>query len=173
MKISCYTGTTPVNAYIYYAYNELATIKMKQTYKSKKDTFFRILIWGPTIIVTVLMVIRQTDQFDAFKTIPIEFLGLGTIVFWIFALLVWFRTEYIITDDELILRFALFYTYKLKIGNIKSITKSGLDLWVLALSSDCLKIQSEGIRDLTISPKQKDQFLSRLSELNPNIEIRK
>jgi hypothetical protein len=83
-----------------------------------------------------------------------------------------YKTQYIITKDELIVKLAFITNAKIQIKDINKIEKSTSLVSAPALSSDRLLIRYKTSDELLISPKEKQEFINALMAINPNIELK-
>ena len=70
-------------------------------FQSKKDNLGRILILSPAVIVTAIALLVVTNVFEFIPTIPSEALIGSTLFFWIYFLLVWNFTYYVVKNDAI------------------------------------------------------------------------
>ena len=84
-----------------------------------------------------------------------------------------FFTRYIITlNDELVIQSGFIYFKKVKISEIKSIEYTNNPFSSPAASFKRLYITINKFDDVIISPKNRNQFVSIIKEINPNIEVK-
>ena len=81
-----------------------------------------------------------------------------------------FKTEYIIEENKLKIKWG-FFTYKpIEIKDIKEITKSNNIISSPAASFDRIEIKYGKFEEMIISPKDKFGFAQYLTNLNPKIK---
>ncbi len=127
-------------------------------FPSKKDMFFRIIIWG-CIAVCFLPLLRE-EYYALFFTVP-----LALLMMW-----GWFKTGYFIEREELIIQSGPLKK-RIVISEIEKIVKTKNPLSAPALSIDRLEISYGKFELALVSPKDKHQFITQLKHVNPNIEV--
>jgi len=82
-------------------------------------------------------------------------------------------TYYIIDNEELILKSGLFHKIKIDISTITKITETNkiLSTYTFAPSLDRIKISYKKYDHITISPKNKYEFIQNLMSVNSAIEV--
>jgi len=84
-----------------------------------------------------------------------------------------FLTRYIITiKNELFIQCGFFYFKKIKISEIKLIEPTHNFISAPAASLDRLYLKYSKYGEIIISPKNKQQFIQALTQLNPKIEVK-
>lgn len=96
--------------------------------------------------------------------------GLGVIVG--IVLFVSKTTRYIIEENQLIVKSLWIVNNRIDISKIRKIEKTNSVLSSPALSLDRIAIYYNKFDEVYISPKEKQDFLNNLLEINPNIEIK-
>nr|WP_285853726.1 PH domain-containing protein [Oceanobacillus luteolus] len=82
----------------------------------------------------------------------------------------WFGTGYVIQQETLIVKFGPFKK-KINIEGIKRISKEK-NVWAApALAADRLRIHYGLYEEISISPKNKEEFVKLLLEKNKKIEL--
>ena len=82
-----------------------------------------------------------------------------------------FTTCYLISEDELIVKFGFLVYSRIKIARIRKIAETYSILGAHASSFDRLAIHYDKLGYVQISPKDKEIFIRHLKEINPGIEI--
>jgi len=82
-------------------------------------------------------------------------------------------TYYIIDNEQLIFKSGLFHKIKIDISTITKITETNkiLSTYTFAPSLDRIKISYKKYDHITISPKNKHNFIQDLMSINPDIEV--
>jgi len=81
-------------------------------------------------------------------------------------------TRYIITENQLIVKCMFIVNDKIEILKIRKIEKTNSILSSPALSLDRIAIFYNKYDEVYISPKDRDNFIKDLLEINPTIEIK-
>ena len=102
---------------------------------------------------------------DILVSLGIFFLTFG------FVLYLFFNTEYTIFDDFLKIKCGFIYNKKLRIFNIKSISKTNSLISSPAASFDRIELRYWQFGSVIISPKDKIGFAKELLRINPTIGI--
>lgn len=128
-------------------------------FKSKKDTWFALLIWGVIILMMWLMIVD--------KSIIIYITGILTIFLFLWF---WFGTSYKIKEKQLKIKSGPF-RYTVNIEDIKKLKASKTLLAGPALSIDRIEILHKKYDVTIVSPKDKSEFIRTLLTKNKYIEI--
>ncbi len=97
----------------------------------------------------------------------IVFLGLISLI-----ITISISTKYMIEDNFLIVK-SMFVVYKkIDIHSVKKIEKTNSILSAPALSLDRIRIQYNKFDEVLISPKEYQEFMSSMTSINPNIEVK-
>lgn len=134
---------------------------MRKVFKSKIDIALPILILSGMIAPTVMFVREQ------------EWIGLGILAFTIvFSVYLFMATDYTISNDTLRVRSGFLVNIKVPIATIQSISKTD-SLWSAPAGSisDRIEVVYENTKKVVISPKEKQDFVAELLNLNPNIVV--
>lgn len=127
-------------------------------YFSKRDFFMGILTFGIFIFASTMAIYEEGFSFQLFAILFLVFLYLLNF---------WFRTYYVIEDNHLIVHYS-FFKRKINIFQIKEVKETINFLSAPACSFDRLLIKGNRIKTI-ISPKEKEDFISHLLKINPNI----
>jgi len=130
-------------------------------YKSKVDFW---LLFIPIILVffvTAISSFYDKSYYIIFVNIPIMLIILGLFL----------NTYYDITHKILKIRSSGFFKLDISISDITEISETRSVLSSPASSLDRLEITYNKHYKVMISPKNKSEFISKLLELNPNIEV--
>lgn len=98
----------------------------------------------------------------------------GTLIFlsllFILVLHLFFKTRYIIEDDQLKIKAGLFSYKPIEIASIKEISNSRSLIASPAPSFDRIEIKYGSYDEVYLSPKNKTAFVAALIEINPSIK---
>lgn len=130
-------------------------------FPSKKDVWLYPIYWG-SIIACFAPIFVGSDFEALFFTIPLAIL-LG----WM-----WFTTGYEVTNEYLIVRSGPIKK-KIRLNDIKKISKTRNPLSSPALSLDRLEIIYGQFGIAIISPKDKLKFITLLKNIHSKIEVDK
>ena len=128
-------------------------------FKSKKDVWLSVLIWGVIILMFFIMITEQN--------IVVYIVGIlnNALLLWI-----WFGTSYRIDDEALIVRSGPFIS-TIDIKTIKKLKATKTLLAGPALSLDRIEIQYKTYDTVIVSPKDKNEFVENLLIKNNSIEV--
>lgn len=130
-------------------------------YKSKIDWWLGLLLIYP-IYLSVASLIKGQWLY-----------GLAGLAFVIgVVLFVSKTTRYIIKENQLIVKSMWIVNNTIDISKIRKIEKSNSILSSPALSLDRIALYYNKYDEVYISPKEKQDFLNNLLEINPNIEVK-
>lgn len=125
----------------------------------------------PVFLILIISAFTEKD----INLIIFPPIGLFAFLVVIFTIL-YFTTYYEIREDILIISF-FFIKTKIKISEIRSIKYSNsfikTNLYKPGFHYKGLEVLYNKFDDIYISPKNKEQFIAQLQEINPNIEIKK
>lgn len=130
---------------------------MNKTYASKIDYWLGMTLLFPIYFAILALINRDFNGL---------YVTLGTVFFVVFLIK---STNYTIKADLLIVKSMVIVNEKIKIANIKKITKTNTILSSPALSLKRIRITYNQFDEVVISPKNLDHFLSDLRSINPNI----
>lgn len=134
---------------------------MEKTYRSKIGIEL-------ILILTIVLGFSFYKLLDQPKISGIITLG-ALLVFILYIVL---SIQYKINDDILTVKAGFLVNTKIDIQKIKKIKKTFNPLSSPAASIDRLEICYNNGDFVLISPKNKDQFIKDLLEINPNIEVK-
>lgn len=128
-------------------------------FKSKKDVWLSVLIWGVIILMFFIMITEQN--------IVVYIVGIlnNALLLWL-----WFGTSYRIDDEALIVRSGPFKS-TIDIKTIKKLKDTKTLLAGPALSLDRIEIQYKTYDTVIVSPKDKIEFIETLLNKNNSIEV--
>lgn len=128
-------------------------------FKSKKDVWLSVLIWGVIILMFFIMITEQN--------IVVYIVGIlnNALLLWL-----WFGTSYRIDDEKLIVRSGPFKS-TIDIKTIKKLKATKTLLAGPALSLDRIEIQYKTYDNVIVSPKDKIEFIETLLIKNNSIEV--
>ena len=131
-------------------------------FPSKKDAWlYPIYLAGIVACFAPFLVGR--DFFLLFFTIPFAILLIWS----------WFTTGYKVEDEQIIITYGPMKK-RISIKDIRKISKTKNPLAAPALSFDRIEIlYGSDFETELVSPKNKQQFISLLKSMNPQIEIEK
>ena len=131
-----------------------------KVFKSKIDWWFGLILVYP-IFLSITAILKGEW---------IGFLGLVGVVG--FILILSKTTQYIINENQLIVKSTWIVNERIDISKITKIEKSNSILSSPALSLDRLLVRYNKYDEVLISPKEKIEFINELLKINPNIEIK-
>ena len=129
-------------------------------FKSKIDWWLGLILVYP-IFLSITAILKGEW---------IGFLGLVGVVG--FILILSKTTQYIINENQLIVKSTWIVNERIDISKITKIEKSNSILSSPALSLDRLLVRYNKYDEVLISPKEKIEFINELLKINPNIEIK-
>lgn len=135
---------------------------MDKKYYSKKDWWLRIVIWACIIALMVSLL-------DAIMNGHITAILLFTILEGFF-IWTWFGTYYVLKEDHLFIRSGP-VKEKFYYNNINKIKQTKSVLSSTALSVDRIEIIYKGSLGAYISPKDSEEFINKLKEKCPKLNI--
>lgn len=80
-------------------------------------------------------------------------------------------TKYIISENQLTIQCFFYVNAKIDILKIKKIEKTNTILSSPALSFDRIRINYNKYDEIFIAPKEKQHFINKLLEINPDIQV--
>lgn len=130
-----------------------------KVFKSKIDWWF-----GLILIYPIFMCIKSMLSGEW-----IGFVGIGVVV----GLILIFSktTQYILFENQLIVKSTWIVNERIDISKITKIEKTNSILSSPALSLDRLRIRYNKYDEILISPKEKKAFMDEVLKINPNVEI--
>lgn len=140
-------------------------------FKSKFSLFNILILLIPVLFVlTINILAEDSTNFIFFPAIGIFALLFGII-------LILFYTTYYEIQSEVLVISMFFYKTKIKISGIRILKYSNsiikTNLYKPGFHHHGIEIMYDKYDDIFISPKNKEQFIAKLLEINPNIEIKK
>lgn len=133
-----------------------------KVFKSKIDVWLLLVIYVPVTIAIVTGIIDQKWEMLAiniFIVIVVTYLFTGT--------------KYIINNNTLYIKIGAIQIEKLDIHKLKKIEKTFNPLSAPALSLKRLKLSyGESFGYTLISPKEREQFINAILEINPYVEVK-
>ena len=129
-------------------------------FKSKIDWWFGLILVYPIFLSVKAMLEGEW----------IGLLGLTGVVG--FILFLSKTTQYIINENQLIVKSTWIVNERIDISKITKVEKSNSILSSPALSLDRLLVRYNKYDEVLISPKEKKEFIDELLKINPNIEIK-
>lgn len=133
-------------------------------FQSKKDVWIGVIIWASIFLFVWMLYDGWSD-----RNIIIILLAVGLILF---IGSIWFRTRYIIQGEKLIVQSGLI-KQSIEIQKITSIRETKSILSAPALSIERLEINYHPYETGQISPRERDLFLEKIREINPDIQLEK
>ena len=130
-------------------------------YKSKIDWWLGLLLVYP-IYLSVASLIKGQWLYGL--------AGLGFVIGVV--LFISKTTRYIIKENQLIVKSMWIVNERIEISKIRKIEKSNSILSSPALSLDRIALYYNKYDEVYISPKEKQDFLNNLLEINPRIEVK-
>ncbi|WP_419173065.1 PH domain-containing protein [Halobacteriovorax sp.] len=133
-------------------------------YRSKLDFLTSLIILLPVIgSIFRLASLFLASQAINWNEISFILIYLGILVF------LYLSIYYEIQKNDLVIS-NLYFKSHIPISSIKKISKTRTFMAAPALSIDRMKIESHK-KSVVISPKNRKEFLAKLSETNPQIKI--
>lgn len=128
-------------------------------FKSKKDIWLAVSIWGVIILMIFMMITEQN--------IVMYIVGIlnNALLLWL-----WFGTSYKIDDENLIVKNGPFKS-TIDIKSIKKLRATKTLLAGPALSIDRIEIQYKRYDSVIVSPKEKNKFIESLLSKNKSIKV--
>lgn len=131
-----------------------------RVFKSKIDWWFGLILVYP-IFLSIKTMLEG------------EWLGLlGLVAVVGFILFLSKTTQYIINENQLIVKSTWIVNVRIDISKITKVEKSNSILSSPALSLDRLLVRYNKYDEVLISPKEKKEFIDELLKINPTIEIK-
>lgn len=134
---------------------------MTKVYKSKI---------GLELVIPVMLILVTVIVFSIYDNAN----GIGIVVtFLVIAFIadMFMRTHYTIDGDLLKIKCGFLYSKQIEIHQIKRISETNNALSAPAISLDRLEISYNKYDSILISPKQKQEFISDIKNINPGIEV--
>ena len=129
-------------------------------YKSKIDWWLGLVLVYP-IFRSVVSIIAG------------EWIGyLGILLCFLFIVFISKSTRYIIAENQLIVKCMFIVNDIIEISKIRKIEKTNSILSSPALSLDRIAIKFNKYDEVYISPKDRQDFLNDLLQINPTIEVK-
>ena len=131
-----------------------------RVFKSKIDWWFGLILVYPIFLSIKAMLEGEWRGL----------LGLAAVVG--FILFLSKTTQYIINENQLIVKSTWIVNERIDISKITKVEKSNSILSSPALSLDRLLVRYNKYDEVLISPKEKKEFIDELLKINPTIEIK-
>jgi hypothetical protein len=129
-------------------------------YRSKIGVGLASFVGAVLLIVFVIMIVNSI-----WIGFIINFL---TTLFIIYTLI---TTKYTINKDKLRIQCGFLYDETVTINNIISMTETRNPLSSPAASLDRLELKLKNSHSILISPKEKDEFIDHILQINPEVEV--
>lgn len=130
-------------------------------FKSKVDIWMAIIF----ILIPISMIYGVITE-------PSAILLLITALIIVLLCILFFGTKYVIEEDELIV-YGGIYKKRIQIRQIRSLRPSKNPLSAPAMSIDRIEITFDPhIQVILVSPKDKELFVKKLLEVNPDITLK-
>ncbi|MDQ0340797.1 hypothetical protein J2S00_003637 [Caldalkalibacillus uzonensis] len=132
-------------------------------FNASKDTIYRTIVWGSGLLFAGLAVgLAIPVYYEAGLGVSLFFFLLfGISSFFIFWL--WFSTIYIVTDNELIIRFGPFKRV-IPLASIKKIEKTYQQVASIALSKERYILHYNTYDYTIIAPENIEKFVQVINE---------
>lgn len=128
-------------------------------YKSKKDVFIALLMWGIVVLMGWLMIVENSIVVYVISALTISF------ILWM-----WFGTSYRIEGDVLKVKTGPVRS-TVNIADIRKLTATRTLLSGPALSLDRIEILHKNYDIMIVSPMDKTEFVQLLLTKNSYIEV--
>ena len=130
-------------------------------FKSKLGLEFMIPIFGILTFVLFTLIIAKA------------WIGIGIIsVVILFILHLLLNTEYLITGENLNIKSGFLVNENININSIKKLSETNDIISSPAASIDRIEILYNKFDIILVSPKDKNEFIESLTEINKNIEVK-
>ena len=130
-------------------------------FKSKLGLEFMIPIFGILTFVLFMLIIAKA------------WIGIGIIsVVILFILHLLLNTEYLITGENLNIKSGFLVNENININSIKKLSETNDIISSPAASIDRIEILYNKFDIILVSPKDKNEFIESLTEINKNIEVK-
>jgi len=113
----------------------------KIKFDTKKDWLGKTLLFGPTLVISTLTILKLSGVSFGPVIPKVEPLIIGSVGFWLFLILAWNFTYYTIDQTTLTARMALLRWTTIKIEDIKEIKSQEFGQFTFGLSKDVLSIK--------------------------------
>lgn len=133
---------------------------MGKVFKSKIDNLFLVLTLLP-ILFSLIFFINKGGLMPIIVTLLVA----------VFIISILFSTNYTIIDESIIVKSSFLLNMKIDIKSIKKIVTSKSLEKAPANSMDRIEISYNKYETVIISPKDKEDFVKMLLEINPNIVV--
>lgn len=121
--------------------------------------------------MAIIFILLPIAMFYAALTEPDTVMIIITVLIIILLALLIFGTKYVIDGDELII-YGGVYKKRIKIAQITSLRPTKNPLSAPAMSLDRIEILFDPHSQITlVSPKDKEMFVKKLLEMNPDIKL--
>ncbi len=141
---------------------------MNKYYPSAKSIPLGIVLWG---ILFSSLGLGFYSEYENAATTDLVILSVTSFAIILFVGIIWFRTGYLVSKDQLIVKIGPVKISKINISSISKISRSTSILASPANSFARLAIMSDEKVLVRISPKDEESFLALITEMNPNTEI--
>lgn len=122
--------------------------------------------------MAIIFIVVPMSMIYGVITEPSAILLLITALIIVLLCILFFGTKYVIEEDELIVYGGL-YKKRIQIKQIRSLRPSKNPLSAPAMSIDRIEITFDPhIQVVLVSPKDKELFVKKLLEVNPNISLK-
>lgn len=135
---------------------------MKTVYKT---AYSSVLIITMSVLITGMLLLSIKD-YAIMGTVVILLCGM-------YAVYVYANFRYVIDNNVLQINCGALYSKKINISDIRKVNETVSILNQPAGSFHRLEIVYKKFESIEISPKNKEQFIAQLKQLNPNIEIKR
>ncbi|WP_442598688.1 PH domain-containing protein [Neobacillus sp. D3-1R] len=138
-------------------------------FPSKKDWWLTIIVWGAMLFAIGSVFYEIEENLSNIGTLLV--LLLSSIVLPIFIIWIWLTTNYVLDDQNLVIRYGPFKK-TIPLHSIKSVKKTMNPLSSPALSLKRLEISYGQYGMALISPKDREEFMKILAEKCPRANIK-
>ncbi|WP_082235285.1 PH domain-containing protein [Halobacillus massiliensis] len=137
-------------------------------YKSKKDWWLAVILWG-ALIMAIKSGVQSlfTENLNTMTVVSTVFLTLAVPLF---ILWLWLTVAYIIDEKELIVIYGPFKK-RIPLNSIQSLKKTMNPISSPALSLKRIEIIYGQHSSVLISPKDRDEFIENIKECCPDVRI--
>ncbi len=138
-------------------------------FETKKDWMGKLLLFVPCLLITILSLASVFGLNFGMDLPPSQTLLFASIFFWTWLLLAWKFTYYTLDEKHLSVRFALFFSRRVKLEQIKEVNTQTFGRRIYGLSKDVLAIKMTNGGQLNISPVKRAELKTEIEKRRNNI----
>lgn len=130
---------------------------LKRKFKSRKRKFYKFILFGPAILITLLAVISLSSLITT--PFPTSLFIITPLFFWLYLFILWNFTFYILKAEHLIVYYSGLPLKKIKLEDITGFSHSEYGLWIYGLSKNVLTLKLKNGKRLNITPEKEKEFI--------------